>query len=462
MLSSTREGPAGAAARARLGWIVLFVILVATAGSRIVVAAGAPERTLTNQDSPSYLDPAAALEQVGRFDTTPTSDVPMFFRTPGYPAFLAVLGTVVGNSVRELAIGQAILSTLIVLGAFVLARQWWGGWSIPLLAAAAVAFEPLQVGSSANIATESLTSGMYVAVAIAATSAARRGSAWRWAGTGLLLALATFVRPSTYYLPLALAIVLVLGLRFWDWWPGWRRSLVWGLALLLPCVVCFGAWQVRNHRAVNSWRFSGVEPVYLYMYNAAAVTARETGRPYSAIRKEFRTDFNAAHGFEGQGPYLDAMFDEGRKILLRHPFTSARVSLAGETSLLFGVKIDLYPKLRLDPSTWRNTLARIGLILFYIVTLFGIVRTLWSIRHNDVGPAHVVVLLLVGSVLLVSAGPASTPRFRVPVTPLLCLYFAYGLVTIAQHVRTMTTRAAPPDLPASSNASPPIPVENVQ
>jgi hypothetical protein len=72
------------------GWAVILVAIGARVGWSAWVAHAHAEAA-TSPDTPSYIGPARALIDDGRFSLSPHDATPMFFRTPGYPAFLAAI-----------------------------------------------------------------------------------------------------------------------------------------------------------------------------------------------------------------------------------------------------------------------------------------------------------------------------------------------------------------------------------
>ncbi len=83
------------------------------------------------------------------------------------------------------------------------------------------------------------------------------------------MAIATLIRPTTYYLPVFVAALIVVGARRHG-----ARTVAAGVALfLVPVVLIIGGWQVRNHFEVDSWRYSGIEGFNLYAYRGADALA---------------------------------------------------------------------------------------------------------------------------------------------------------------------------------------------
>jgi hypothetical protein len=97
-------------------WLWAGALIVCAAAARVGWAAWiahAEPSAVRDPDTPGYLAPARALVDAGRFSVTPTDAIPMFIRTPGYPAFLASILWLT-DSEWAISLIQAIVSLLAV------------------------------------------------------------------------------------------------------------------------------------------------------------------------------------------------------------------------------------------------------------------------------------------------------------------------------------------------------------
>lgn len=173
------------------------------------------------------------------------NDVVLAFRTPGYPAFVALCG---GN-VRAIRAVQAVIDASSILATFLLARRWLTPGA-SLLAAGLVAINPYLIYFTGLILSESLFAAMLIwgIALIARHNSTRTG--W-WIGA-MLLALSVLVRPSAILLPVCLGIGATIATRGATptptrWVPpvGATMLILTGL-ILLP-------WAYRNWRVTGSW-----------------------------------------------------------------------------------------------------------------------------------------------------------------------------------------------------------------
>ena len=198
--------------RVRAGGLLLAVILgvclLLRCGVVLAVLDTNPHEVV-QVDSASYVRPALALLDDANFFHSPRDQQPEFVRTPGYPAFIALVYLVFGDSHAALLLVQVVVSTLTVLMVFLLGTRMWSV-SVGLLAAAMTVIEPLQWYAAGTILSESLaTLLLMLVVAVGFKVFSQEKPELRWVLLlGVAMALATMVRPVTYYLPLFVIVLL--------------------------------------------------------------------------------------------------------------------------------------------------------------------------------------------------------------------------------------------------------------
>jgi hypothetical protein len=184
-------GPLIAAAVVRL---TLLAVVLARAGTSALI----------NTDTNSYLIPGRNFLLHGSFVADGSPDL---LRTPGYALFLAVTSLA---GLPAAALANVILSVFCVLLVWKLGRAVFDDGRIALGAAWIFAFEPIAVVNSVLLISETLFLALFL-LSLERFAAFLRGRNLRvLAAAGLWLAAATFVRPVTYYLPVALSLGLFL------------------------------------------------------------------------------------------------------------------------------------------------------------------------------------------------------------------------------------------------------------
>jgi 4-amino-4-deoxy-L-arabinose transferase-like glycosyltransferase len=179
-----------------------------------------------NNDSPTYIQLGKSLLNSGFANYNAT-------RSPGYPAFLALVGG--WTYFAQICLGLLTTLLFFYMGWKLSHRAWF--------AALAALLHTLNLGQlffEATLLTETLTTFLVTfALAGAFFVWQQEGTRWRLAGAlvaGLSAALAGITRPLFVFLPFLLALFLFLVE------PKFTRR--WPLALLgfLPALLIFGGW----------------------------------------------------------------------------------------------------------------------------------------------------------------------------------------------------------------------------
>ena len=450
--------------------VVAFVAAVVVVRVVLVVAiTAADEHRADSDDKSSYVDPARALLHDGDFDRDVGSSVPEFFRTPGYPAFMATVWWVAGEGDTAIYVVQAVLSGLavflaIVLGRWLSASLPWGGlgggggWPMGLATGVLVVLDPAQTVVQGVVGTEALATLLTTLVACAGVRFARSGLDPRWGvAYGLAVAAATYVRPTTFYFAAVPALLLaIVALRD----PERRQAaLRGGLAVVITCVALLGVWNVRNQAEVGSARFSAVESVNLYWYRAADVVAERDGLGFQETRVALTEDLNReldpevderdedvdledyASGQippaweDHQGVYYGRAQRDGLEVLRSEPVLVARQVADGVYSqLVQSGWVAAYGFLTGDDPPAPVRVAGLGFV--WSVEALAVLGMVTALRRDrEPGPrlAHALTIGLLAYMILASAGPeaADGARFRVPVWPIWCVYAVLGAGAVA-------------------------------
>jgi 4-amino-4-deoxy-L-arabinose transferase-like glycosyltransferase len=407
-----------------LGWILVFC-LVTRAGWVLHLENTDPSRTWSS-DTWSYFQPAQYFAHAGEFPAT------MFLRTPGYPALLGVVFAI-WNSETVFLVIQVFLSCVTVFACYWIAARLWGT-TTGLVAAGITAVEPLQFVASGSLLTESVSSLALLAVVGLGfrVFSSRVGTSPIWSGLlGLVLAIAALIRPTVYYLPIfALVLLVVRALQYRS-----SRQLVVIAAFLIPIIGLLGGWQWRNHERVNTWRFSGIEAQNMAAYRAAGVIAWRDGIDLDTAQLRVAPNLEQPpRAARALGPYYDDLFERGTDIVVDDPVALMVITAKGLGAGVFGPGTNYVSNhLGLRSSRVVSVALVAWLLGLYSTLAIGIARVLIHDRKRLLG--HLFAWGTVVYVLIASAGPETNARFRAPLTPILAIYAAYGLVTLVRCAR---------------------------
>ncbi len=409
---------------------------------------------LANGDTAGYWQLAQNLVDHGVFSRSPGIPlVPDAFRTPGYPAFLALFYAA-GLGWTAVALVQSALSCATILLLVQLLGRWFDR-KVVVAAAWLVAVDPESVLYAATVAPATLVTFLLLAAVLGAASGRRS----EWAVlAGLLSGLAALVKPMALYFPAWLAGICLLDRRRTR--RGWRAGLV-----LLAAALVVSPWFLRNQRVFGVWRFTSIQGFNLLYYNAAALESAERGITVSDAQDSLAAELGRRNPGLAQANELErarAMERLAVRKILSHPLRYTLLHLRGvPTSLLDPGRIDWARALRLpnpargffdilsvsSPSElWRflkqlpwvqvGIFAAVGLFLLgtTFLSLVGIWvlaggKGLLGVRERTAG-----WLWLVGPLvyLWLIVGPVGWARFRVPMWPYVAGLAALGLWALSK------------------------------
>jgi 4-amino-4-deoxy-L-arabinose transferase-like glycosyltransferase len=454
-------GPLLAAAVVRL---ILLVVSIARLPSTL---ARTGLNTLVQGDTDSYLEPGRNLLLHGSYAS---GGMPELFRTPGYSLFLAITSFA---GVPAAAAANVLLSLLSVFLVWKLGRAVFRNDRIALGAAWIFAFEPLSVLNSVLLLSDTLFLVLFLLSMERLVVFLRTLRLSVLVAAGLWLTAATFVRPVTYYLPVALALGMFLVLwrqRALPSQPALAPGIFWKApaVLLISVLPWLAAWQVRNWVETGYSGFSSITEQNFYFYIAADVLAQSEHRSLYDVQaellarcgpgcgelaylgKSFPAAAPAPSGWN-QGWGLAFLHSESLRIIRAHFGIYLRSSVTHVLQVAFNPGEGSF-NLLLDPlesmdiaNSFRYKGPVQGLIslahtypwivvekAFFSAVLVGLyllaARGLFRTGLRDVS-----IWLLLGTSLYffaisaVAGGVGVTARYRLPMMPVVCLLAAAGV-----------------------------------
>ncbi len=225
-------------------------------------------------DAPFYIELAWNWLKKGVYGAVVEGRLtPLDTRLPGYPAFLAAIFSVAGNSSRAVMLAQAVVDLatcfVVALIAARLARES-SRHRVALAALWLAALCPFTANYTAVVLTETLVTFLTALAILLLIEAETRNSANAsffgsgalspWFLGGVVAGFGALVRAETPLLLLAMGLVLIA--KWWrpvNWVKLARAGLLMGVGLLLP----LAPWAARNWRTLHEVQFLG--PRYAQM-----------------------------------------------------------------------------------------------------------------------------------------------------------------------------------------------------
>lgn len=414
-------------------------------------------------DTSTYIKPAEELLFHGRFYGR---GLPELFRTPGYPLFL-IPGILLGKVETVTIALQIILSCLTTYLVFKVALTLFDNARIAAWGAFMCAIEPVSILYASKLLSETLCTFLTILFVYYLLTYFKTESLKALFLASILLSASVYVRPAGYFLPIVIVIVLL------NWSLKKRKAVLFAHALgVLVCsFLIIGLWQLRNERQADYSGFSSVSDYNLYCYQAASVRAIQERVPYYEMQrsmgcpdKKIYLQNHPEQTSWDRGKIYRFMGREGMKIISREPVTYFIIHAKGmlrtlidpgvtEYLILFkhypwsggllgqildrGLFVTFMGFARTTPIFFLGLLTFMGL---YLVALFG--SALMALFHKGFpyGISTAAILCILLYYLLVSGGPLGYHRFRLPITPLVCVFSGYGLYLLRGKLRRKENR----------------------
>ncbi len=370
-------------------------------------------------------------------------------RTPGYPVFVAAVYFLFGVEPWLVLLLQTFISVGSLLLLYVLAKGIFSR-RVALLAAFLYAVEPHTVMYCSTLLSDTLFTFLFLASMVALLRGLQKKQVWPVAGGGLLLGLATLVRPVVQFFPVvaAAAVVIYAGLK-------WRFRLLAFASFLAAFVLVLSPWLYRNYAAYGHASLSSIEGHNLLLYNATYAEVAKTGKPVDQVRAEFRQQVAEQGAYDTGNPFEEAQVY--RDIAVRYIVSNLRYYIPrhvmGTVNMYFNLgtkEVGQYLGLETNPLPFDffaspgilgsimgffavKSLPEIiigltiglFLLLCYLAFLVGAVAMVRTKQYRLL--AILVLIILYFSAL---TGVVGLARYKQPIIPFYLPISAYGLLVI--------------------------------
>ncbi len=411
-------------------------ILVALEAFAVLVLAGVGNDPVQGGDATEYARYAVNLAHHGVFSEAPSPPLhPSVIRSPGYPAFLAILEAV-SHSVVLVQIAQFALLAITALAVYAIGRRVADERTGLVAGLLCASYLPLVWYATYHL-TE-ITACLCVTATVLAVLWARTGPTWAWAAVGLSLAAATYVRPGFLFAPLLIAAATLIENRK-DWQAPAVTLAVFALAV--------APWTARNYhltgRVIPMAATSGASlfvSAEQYRGNISyKITFDDWHRLLARASRTAAVD-QSRHTAKQQVAADDALRRRARRTFDQLSAADIARSLPKRIAYLWGTA-------DAPPHGRHSTLAhRAGQGQFAILVALG-VAGLWVRRRRLWAdwPLWIIAVYLTGLHLVFPI----EGRYTLPARPALLVYAAVALLAAWRIVSLRASSS--PTKPASSS-----------
>ena len=411
------------------------------------------EQILLQRDALGYHQLASTLLDSGRFAYTPTGE-PEALRTPLYPMFVAGTYAVFGREPWVALLFQIVLDALacfLLLKA--LARLF--GDRVAILASLFYALDPFLILYCSTLLSDTLfvffVVAAFLALSGAATAESPRKSAMGYGASGLLLGLATLVRPIAEF-----AAAIFVAFIIFKHWRHLKRGVAYAAVALAVFALTLAPWLVRNGSVFGAYSLSTSGPYNLLILNVVPMEMTERGQSAGEVRAALMAEAGEVMARDGFQPGDLTPFEQAgywQKLALRYvrakPLQFGQTYLLGILHTFANLDTSGYAQMlrlpvgRLDIKAYTNLLdlakaflqqkGAAGLLIAVLIapyllsTYLGAAVGLFAAwkRHDR---WFLTLCLLITLYFVAATGAGGLARFKLPAIPFYLPFTAIGLL----------------------------------
>jgi 4-amino-4-deoxy-L-arabinose transferase-like glycosyltransferase len=382
------------------------------------------------------------------------------YRTPGYPAFIAMVYAAFGIRPWVVLLAQVVVSLATVLLTFKLGELVFSR-RVGVVAAVLVAIDPGQVFFALDMLSDVLFACLFLGSVYFYLRGLMQHRLIDLAACGLLLGAAVLVRPIAQYYWAVLVVFALL----WPLGP-WATRLKGAAVVVAVLLAVIGPWMARNHALYDTARLSWLPGQNLLFWQVANARAENQGTSREVVSAQLKA-VAAARGYSpaaeetihataDDNPFLGEAI--ARTIALEHirsdPVAFAQGYARGVLRLWTRVgatpmaeKLGLAPRQdgsSAAPAARRNVattllgLVALGLLVANYLLFVGGLFALRAWPHRMIAALFVVTMLYFS----LATGVLGDVRFRLPFSPLFMLIGAVWASQLLSRLRWATAEVS--------------------
>ena len=243
------------------------------------------------------------------------------------------------------------------------------------------------------------------------------------------LTISTFIRPITLYLPYVLFIVLCLIFIFSRFFQTkFKYSfIIASLVGLLLHHSLIQFWSNRNYEETGVKTFTTQSSVVLYMYITSGIIAEAEKKKW--IKNDL-DKLGVATIDEINNEVNNKAKEEFKKALIKYPIESIQVGLKGALMTFLTPGTGQFPRMfDISKKNYQKSYyifvayGMIWILSLWFLTVYGFVK----IEKNI---PFLFILIFFIFLTLVSSGPHSYSRYRIPFYPVMIIFLSAGIYNL--------------------------------
>ena len=407
-----------------------------------------------SSDSYGYIDNAKSILDRGTFTSTISfKHFPETVRTPGYPLIIAIIYKVMGFDVQNVILFQIVLNILCSFFIYKICTLLRNE-SVGYFASMIFLLDPLTTGHIYKMLSETTFTFFFIIFIFFSIKWIKIPRAFSYPiFSGLCLSISTLIRPITYFL------IPVISLAAINYLVSIKKNYLYIfkslMLFLLPCLILIGGWQIRNHLVANNGVFSQISSLNLIYYRVADVVCMRDNIDMDKSRKKLIGE-HINHPWSFLNKYSSEKINKkwdhiSKLILLENPLLAFKSFLRNSLNMFIGPGDSLVNYIIGGESYYLGPLGDLfrlsykGYIEKWIVsepmvfiyftfsTIFLLTIYIYSfyyfyiiIKEHKINQSEILLFGLLLYFIVISSGPESYARFRIPIMPILCIFSSIG------------------------------------
>jgi 4-amino-4-deoxy-L-arabinose transferase-like glycosyltransferase len=370
-------------------------------------------------------------------------------RTPAYPIVLAGVYKTFGVKPWIVLLLQIAASAVTLALLYRLARSWFDQ-KAALVAGLLYALEPHAILYAVELQSDTFFTTVFMGSLVVFLEALRSRRGWFFFWAGLLVGVATLIRPIGQFLPALFIILTFVILRQYR-----TTALRGGVVLLVAYLTVITPWLYRNYHEYGVVGLTSFSGNFLLEWVAPYIEVARSGKQIAEVREEF-VELARQQGLDK----TDNPFEKSRirtdvavTYIKAHPIDLTIASIRGAFYSFINLDTQAYGSfLRLEstelPVGWYagdSLISRVRaflhtksfgeltigafIALFMMITYILFLVGAWSaLRNRNYWPVLITGAMIV--YFLVFIGPIGIARYKMPFVPLYLSIAGYGFSRI--------------------------------
>lgn len=442
----------------RIVWFILILTLFTRLGFFVV---SAPYKDVNVKERVLYSDPGIyhgiALNIIAHHSFSTSVEEPLTpnsARTPLYPLFEATIYSMFGVHPYIVMLFQIAFSVFVCLLIIKIGAMLFNV-TTGLIAGLFYGIDPVSILYPNTLYTDSFFTFLFI-LCVYFLLRFFQSNQNKWlVYSAFALGLSVLCRPVAQYF-----FIVVFILVFFKFWSQKKKALLCSLTYIAVFIVCISPWVIRNYMVFNTPMISSHQEEGLIFWSCAHLEADLSKIGFVEAQKKLRREL--ADVTQDSSLTLSQKMKIYQRTaiakILKHPFTYAKVNLAGIASMYLGPSSEqichrLGFPINKNVSLTKILLAREGplstikavwnikggvgfLVILYGVAflgvvyfgmVIGIVRAVISGKYLGLS-----TLLLIIAYYSAITGPLGFSRYRLPVMPYIFILSSVGIYWVGQ------------------------------